>query len=74
MELKSKVAVVTGGAVRIGQAITLALAREGCGILNAVGGDEACQPRTGSPKLGQSATERTPRYARRLVLPEPTRL
>jgi glucose 1-dehydrogenase len=33
MELKSKVAIVTGGAVRIGQAITLALAREGCDIL-----------------------------------------
>lgn len=33
MELKSKVAIVTGGAVRIGKAITLALAREGCDIL-----------------------------------------
>jgi NAD(P)-dependent dehydrogenase (short-subunit alcohol dehydrogenase family) len=33
MELKSKVAIVTGGAVRIGQAITLALAREGCDVL-----------------------------------------
>jgi len=33
MELKSKTAIVTGGAVRIGKAITLALAREGCDIL-----------------------------------------
>ena len=33
MELKSKVAIVTGGAVRIGNAITLALAREGCDVL-----------------------------------------
>jgi NAD(P)-dependent dehydrogenase (short-subunit alcohol dehydrogenase family) len=33
MELKSSVAVVTGGAVRIGRAISLALAGEGCHVL-----------------------------------------
>jgi len=33
MELKNKVAIVTGGAVRIGRAITLALAEKGCHIL-----------------------------------------
>lgn len=33
MELKSKVAIVTGGAVRIGKAISIALAREGCDVL-----------------------------------------
>jgi glucose 1-dehydrogenase len=33
MELKSKVAIVTGGAVRIGRAISIALAKEGCDVL-----------------------------------------
>lgn len=33
MELESKVAIVTGGAIRIGRAISVALAREGCNVL-----------------------------------------
>src|SRR3990172_8904228 len=32
VELRGKVAIVTGGAVRIGRALSLALAREGIGI------------------------------------------
>lgn len=33
MEIESKVAIVTGGAVRIGRAISLGLARQGCHLL-----------------------------------------
>lgn len=33
MELKNKVAVVTGGAIRVGRAITLALAQQGCHVM-----------------------------------------
>ncbi|HET7009820.1 MAG TPA: SDR family NAD(P)-dependent oxidoreductase, partial [Anaerolineales bacterium] len=33
MELKGKVAVITGGAHRVGREITLGLARKGCDVL-----------------------------------------
>ena len=33
MNIKGKTALVTGGAVRVGKAITLALAREGANVI-----------------------------------------
>lgn len=57
MKLKSSVAVVTGGAVRIGRAISLALASEGCHILIHYGNsaDQARETLEMVAKLGVNA-------------------
>jgi NAD(P)-dependent dehydrogenase (short-subunit alcohol dehydrogenase family) len=46
MELPGKVAVITGGAVRVGRAITLALAEAGCHIFIHYGSSEAMARQT----------------------------
>jgi NAD(P)-dependent dehydrogenase (short-subunit alcohol dehydrogenase family) len=57
MELKGKTALVTGGAVRVGKAITLALAREGCNVVVNYfsSADEAEQTCAEARKLGVGA-------------------
>ncbi|MBP8001220.1 MAG: SDR family oxidoreductase [Chloroflexi bacterium] len=46
MELRGKVAVITGGAVRLGRAITLALAEAGCNVLIHYGHSAAASQET----------------------------
>jgi glucose 1-dehydrogenase len=57
MELKGKVAVVTGGAVRVGRALTLALAGEGCHVFIHYGrsAGPAQQTEADARKLGVEA-------------------
>ena len=57
MELKGKVALVTGGAVRVGKALTLALARAGCDVFIHYGRSEgpAKETQAEAEKLGVAA-------------------
>ena len=54
MNLKNKVAIVTGGAVRVGRAIVLALAEQGCHIVLHYGrsGEEALETAAEAKSLG----------------------
>ena len=47
MELEGKVAVITGGAVRVGRALTLALAEAGCDVFIHYGRSAAPAQQTG---------------------------
>ena len=57
MELQNKVALITGGAVRVGQAITLALAQAGCDVFIHYGKSAAAAVETKNAvaKLGRRA-------------------
>jgi len=48
MDLQSKVAVITGGAVRVGKAITLALAEAGCHVFIVYGQSAGAAEQTGA--------------------------
>ena len=57
MELKGKVAIVTGGAVRVGRALTLALAEAGCDVFIHYGSSDgpAKETQAAAEKLGVQA-------------------